>query len=67
MRENGEILLKAQAEKPNLNFSKNQINKIVRILADYIQKRFGSVPSKNQKESAARALIEIFPSIKMVR
>lgn len=61
------MLLKAQDENPNLNFTKNQMNRIVRILADFIQKRFGSVLTKNQKESAAKALTQIFPGIRLVR
>lgn len=67
MREKADVLVKDHEGKNDSKLSKTQLNLLIRILGKFVQHRFGLVPTSKQKEAVARAMIEIFPCIQMVR
>jgi hypothetical protein len=44
---------------------RNDQQKLIRHLTDFIIERFGLLPSRFEKQSVARAAIEIFPYLRM--
>lgn len=47
--------------------TKNQMNGLMRCVGEFVFRRFGTSPSRVQKEEVAKAVIGLFPNIKMVR
>lgn len=49
------------------SLSKRELNSLMRHVGEFAARRFGLTPSRMQKEEIARAVVGLFPKIKMVR
>lgn len=71
LKELEEFLIQEEAGKfldlRQQSFSKREMNSLLRYVGEFASRRFGLTPTRMQKEEIARAVVGLFPKIKMVR
>lgn len=60
----GAVHLLAQRKKPLTEMSRREL---IRHAGEFMVSKFGSLPTANQKEAMASAIVFLFPSLKSIR